>query len=108
VVALTAAATSSAWNAGGSILTFYFPIGLFIVITALLWLQFGRPHAIPGRKPLPLGRTGGAPAGLRLSAAGGEDSTPVGPSSDQPGGSDLDQPGAADHSAEPGAPEADT
>jgi hypothetical protein len=52
VLALTAAATDSAWNAGGSLLTFYFPIGLLVLVVALLYLQFARPHTIPGRKPL--------------------------------------------------------
>ena len=46
------AAANANWNAGGSILTFYFPIGLFIVIAALLYLQFGRPHKIPGHQGL--------------------------------------------------------
>ena len=63
MLALTAVGTSSAWNAGGSLLTFYFPIGLFVVISALLCLQFGRPHPIPGSKPLVLARTSAHSAG---------------------------------------------
>jgi hypothetical protein len=59
VPAVLAAATGSDWNAGGSIFTFYFPVGLFIVIAALLYLQFTRPHAIPGRRPLAPARGSG-------------------------------------------------
>jgi hypothetical protein len=57
VLALTAAGSSSAWNAGGSILTFYFPVGLFVIIGALLCLQYARPHQIPGHEPLALTRS---------------------------------------------------
>jgi hypothetical protein len=56
VPAVLAAATGSNWNAGGSILTFYFPVGLFIVIAVVLYLQFTRPHTTPGRRPFALAR----------------------------------------------------
>jgi hypothetical protein len=56
VPAVLAAATGSNWNAGGSILTFYFPVGLFVVTAAILWLQFTRPHTTPGRRPFALAR----------------------------------------------------
>lgn len=58
--ALTAA-TRSDWNAGGSIMTFYFPIGLFVVVVAVLFLQLSRPHSVPGRRPLRFVRAAGAP-----------------------------------------------
>jgi len=70
-----AAATGSDWNAGGSILTFYFPVGLFLVIAAILCLQFGRPHTIPGRRPLAVARTsanGRAVAAATAATAGGD------------------------------------
>ena len=79
--ALTAAATDSAWNAGGSLLTFYFPVGLLILVVALLYLQFARPHAIPGRKPLALARTGSP----------GPDQPPPADTDDQP---ETPEPGA--------------
>jgi hypothetical protein len=62
--------TSSAWNAGGSIMTFYFPIGLFLVVAAALFLQLSRPHAVPGRKPLKLVRSGPAMAASAQAAPG--------------------------------------
>jgi hypothetical protein len=73
--------TSSAWNAGGSIMTFYFPIGLFLVVTAALFLQLTRPHAVPGRKPLKLPRSSpavAAPADGQLAAGSkGEPEVPA-------------------------------
>jgi hypothetical protein len=52
VPAVLAAATGSDWNSGGSLLTFYFPAGLFIIIATSLYLEFSRPHASPDRKRL--------------------------------------------------------
>jgi hypothetical protein len=50
VPAVLATATGSDWNAGGSIITFYFPVGLFVVIAVILYLLFSRPHKrVPGR-----------------------------------------------------------
>jgi hypothetical protein len=47
-----AAATGSDWNAGGSLMTFYFPVGLFVVVATTLYLQFSRPHKTPGHAAL--------------------------------------------------------
>ena len=48
-----AAATGSDWNAGGSIMTFFFPVGLFVVVAAILYLLISRPHRrIPPRRAL--------------------------------------------------------
>jgi hypothetical protein len=46
--AVLAAATGSDWTTSGALLTFFFPIGLFIVIATSLYLEFTRPHAVPG------------------------------------------------------------
>lgn len=72
--AVLAAATGSDWNAGGSILTFYFPIGLFVVVAAILWLLFTRPHTIPGQRPLALSRTSAnVPSAAETAATADED-----------------------------------
>ena len=83
------AAANANWNAGGSILTFYFPVGLFVVIAALLYLQFGRPHKIPGHRSLAASAAGpesaqSAPKTTATDAPGRDDeaSTPVGPPAD--------------------------
>jgi hypothetical protein len=78
VPAVLASATGSNWTAGGSIFTFYFPIGLFVVIAALLCLQFARPHKIPGHRNLAASAAGPAtaqPAAKTMTpdAAGPED-----------------------------------
>jgi hypothetical protein len=53
VPGVLAAATGSDWNAGGSIFTFYFPVGLFVVVATILYLLFSRPHKrIPNRRRL--------------------------------------------------------
>ncbi len=89
--AVLAAATSSNWNAGGSVLTFYFPVGLFLVVAAILCLQFTRPHTIPGRRPFALARpsaNGPAADTVTVAAADG-DANPV-PPSDEASGSGHD------------------
>ena len=52
------AAANANWNAGGSILTFYFPVGLFIVSAIILYLQFGRPHKVPGHRVMAVSAAG--------------------------------------------------
>jgi hypothetical protein len=38
---------------GGAILTFAFPVGLFVVVAVILYLLFSRPHRrVPGRRAL--------------------------------------------------------
>jgi hypothetical protein len=53
VPGVLASVMGSDWSAAGSLLTFYFPAVLFIVVAGCLYLTFTRPHAVPGRKPLP-------------------------------------------------------
>jgi hypothetical protein len=52
VPAVLASATGSNWSSGGSLLTFYFPVALFIVVATSLYLEFSRPHASPDRRRL--------------------------------------------------------
>jgi hypothetical protein len=65
--AVIGTATSSDWSSGGALLTFFFPIGLFIVVAAGLYLAYARPHTVPGRKPL--AAPGAVPAEQRAVAA---------------------------------------
>jgi hypothetical protein len=61
VPGVIAAATGSDWNAGGSILTFYFPVGLFVIVAGTLYLLFSRPHRrVPGHRGLAAAHAGGA------------------------------------------------
>jgi len=70
VPGVLAAATGSDWNADGSILTFYFPVGLFVVVAAILYLLFSRPHKrIPARRALVPAHSGPAGPGAAHAAA---------------------------------------
>jgi hypothetical protein len=45
------AASSSAWSFGSSILTFAFPMILFIVVAAALYVAYTKPELVPGHRP---------------------------------------------------------
>jgi len=51
--AVIGTATSSDWSSGGALLTFFFPIVLFLVIAAALYLEFTRQHTVPGLRANP-------------------------------------------------------
>jgi hypothetical protein len=55
---------------GGAILTFAFPVALFVVITALLYLRFSRPHKrVPERRILVAAHAVPSDAGTARAAA---------------------------------------
>jgi hypothetical protein len=61
---------------GGSILTFAFPMALFIVAAVVLYLLFTRPHQVPGHKKLASARAStGAPGTARPASPGGAATT---------------------------------
>ena len=41
---------SSAWSYGGAILTFAFPMILFIVVAAALYVAYTKPELVPGHR----------------------------------------------------------
>jgi hypothetical protein len=43
-------ASSSAWSFGGSILTFAFPMLLFIVVACALYVVYTKPELVPGHR----------------------------------------------------------
>lgn len=45
---LTTASADSAWTYGASILTFVFPMLLFIAVAAALYVLYTKPHLVPG------------------------------------------------------------
>ena len=47
---LAAGASSSAWSFGGSILTFAFPMILFVVVAAGLYVAYTKPELVPGHR----------------------------------------------------------
>ena len=43
-------ASTSAWSFGGSILTFVFPMILFIVVACALYIAYTKPELVPGHR----------------------------------------------------------
>lgn len=69
-----AAATGSDWNAAGSLLTFYFPAGLFVIVAGTLYLLLSRPHQrVPAYRGPAAGHAGTDDAATGTAAAAGQD-----------------------------------
>jgi hypothetical protein len=47
---LIAASPTGDWSYGGAILTFAFPVTLFIVVGAALYIVYTKPHLVPGHR----------------------------------------------------------
>ncbi len=62
----------SDWSLAGSIMTFAIPVGLFVIIAAILYFLYTRPHVTPGHRDL-------APAGAGSVAAASAAPPPVAP-----------------------------
>jgi hypothetical protein len=50
---LASAPPGSAWTFGGSILTFAFPMILFIVVACALYVLYTKPEVVPGHQVRP-------------------------------------------------------
>jgi hypothetical protein len=50
VHSVIADAAGSAWSFGGSILTFAFPMILFIVVACALYVAYTKPELVPGHR----------------------------------------------------------
>jgi hypothetical protein len=66
---------SDCWSFSGSMLTFAAPMGLFIVVAIVGYLQFSRPHAIPGHRSLATAHASATPPGRAPSTAAGAGTT---------------------------------
>jgi hypothetical protein len=83
---------------GGEYFTFWFPLGLFCVVAAILWVLYARPHRrVPPRRAAHAHAVGagGTPAQSGPRAAGTSGPERGGPG--QPG-----QPGGSGRPGEPG------
>lgn len=47
---LIASSPSGDWTYGGAILTFAFPMVLFIAVAAALYILYTKPHLVPGHR----------------------------------------------------------
>ena len=78
-------ATAAAnWSLGGSILTFAFPMLLFIVAATVLYLLFSRPHRIPGHSDLVPAQTAPPDRGTAHTTAAAAQDRPSGATDDAP------------------------
>lgn len=50
VKGLIAAGNTGDWSFGGSILTFAFPMILFIAVASALYVLYTKPHLVPGHR----------------------------------------------------------
>jgi hypothetical protein len=86
------ASGDSAWSYGGSILTFAFPMILFIVVAVALYILYTKPEVVPGHRtpsvehPVSYTAIPGTPTvteagGSSASAAGAPTAAPAAPGS---------------------------
>jgi len=81
-------ASTSAWSFGGSILTFAFPMILFIVVACALYIAYTKPELVPGhrnpaaQRPVSYTAVPGKPA----PAHGDEQAVPPGKQEPEGGG----------------------
>jgi hypothetical protein len=102
------AASTSGWSYGGSILSFLFPMILFLVVATSLYVVFTKPSVVPGHREQTVARPIGFTPLVRMPAAG---QTSAGPhyafptQAGQPSGGGR-AAAAEDPAARPGNPEA--
>jgi hypothetical protein len=104
------------WSVGASILTFAFPMILFLVVAASLFVAYTKPSVVPGHREQTVARPIGFTPAVRLPAPGQvtAEQVPAGPQYAF-GTEQVEAPGAAggrdetaapdDPAARPGSPE---
>jgi heme/copper-type cytochrome/quinol oxidase subunit 3 len=91
---------AAGWSLSGSILTFAFPMALFIVVTTALYLLFTRPHQVPGHRELAFARpVPPDPDTAQAAAAAAEPPGPAEPGPAEPGPAGEPGPGHPEASA---------
>ncbi len=79
---LLADSAGGAWTFGGSILTFLFPMLLFITVAAALFVLYTKPETVPGDEspahPVAYTRYPGRPAAVGAGTAEAAGRTPAG------------------------------
>lgn len=60
------------WTLAGSIETFAIPVGLFVVVAAILYFLFTRPHVVPGHQDLAAAGAGAARPASAAAATEGD------------------------------------
>jgi hypothetical protein len=82
------------WTQAAAIMTFAIPVGLFVIVAAVLYFQYTRPHVTPGHRALaPAAAGAGAGAG---TAAVAPAAPPAAPTSAGPAQAAEEAPAAED------------
>jgi len=79
---LIAAGATNGWSQGAAILTFAFPMILFIAVASTLYVLYTKPHLVPGHRYHMAGSSAVSTAPV-TSPVAPQVASPVGP---QPGG----------------------
>jgi hypothetical protein len=75
---LISAAAGNDWSYGASILTFVFPMILFIGVAAALYVLYTKPHLVPGHRYQMAGRSVSATPAVKVSGQDGDDTGQTG------------------------------
>ncbi|MGE5133371.1 MAG: hypothetical protein ACM32E_10740 [Gemmatimonadota bacterium] len=65
------------WSLAGSVETFAIPVGLFVVVAAVLFYLLSRPHVVPGHRDLAPAGAGTARASAAPADNGGAEAAPT-------------------------------
>jgi hypothetical protein len=97
----------SAWTFGSSILTFAFPMILFIVVAGALYVLYTKPEFVPGHRPDALERpVSYTPVPGKPTAARGTPAPATGTTAQATAAEQTQTPASAAEPAEPTAGEA--
>jgi hypothetical protein len=83
-VLLAATLPTGDWSEAGAIMTFAIPVGLFVIMSTILYFQYTRPHTVPGHRDLTPALAGGGGAG-RYAAGAPEPAAPPPAATEPPG-----------------------
>ena len=86
---------SGDWSLAGAVMTFAIPVGLFVIVAAILYFQYTRPHVTPGHHRL-VAAGAGAGTVTAVSAA----PPPVPPAASGTAGTPAEAAPAADDATE--------
>ncbi len=90
---------SGDWSLAGAIMTFAIPVGLFVIVAAILYFQYTRPHVTPGHRDLVLAGAG-AGAGTVAAASAAPPVAPAEPADSGTAGMPADEGQAAGDTTE--------
>jgi hypothetical protein len=89
---------SGDWSLAGAVMTFAIPVGLFVIVAAILYFQYTRPHVTPGHHRL---AAAGAGAGaVTAASAAPQPVTPAAPAASGTAGTPAEAAPAADDATE--------